>query len=75
MYLGFSRTEGVKMPWKQLFWGVICSLITGAAAFLLYDRLVSPDAAKLALVAQCVAIGGVAMVLYLIAMGPMVPTK
>jgi type IV secretory pathway VirB3-like protein len=24
---------------------------------------------------QCVAIGGVAMVLYLIAMGPMVPTK
>jgi peptidoglycan biosynthesis protein MviN/MurJ (putative lipid II flippase) len=75
MYLGFSRTEGVKMPWKQLFWGVICSLITGAAAFLLYNRLVSPDAAKLALVAQCVAIGGVAMVLYLIAMGPMVPTK
>jgi peptidoglycan biosynthesis protein MviN/MurJ (putative lipid II flippase) len=75
MYIGFSRTEGVKMPWKQLFWGVVCSLITGGAAFLLYDRLVSPDAAKLALVAQCVAIGGVAMVLYLIAMGPMVPTK
>ena len=75
MYVGFSRADGVKMPWKQLFWGVICSLITGAAAFLLYDRFVPADAGKLALVARCVAIGGVAMVLYLVAMGPMVPTK
>jgi putative peptidoglycan lipid II flippase len=75
MYIGFSRTEGVKMPWKQLFWGVVCSLITGGAAFLLYDRFVSPEASKLALVAQCVAIGGISMVLYLIAMGPMVPTR
>ena len=75
MYFGFSRTEGVKMPWNQLFWGVVCSLLTGAAAFLLYDRFVSPDASKAALVVRCMAIGGAAMVLYLIAMGPMVPTK
>ncbi len=75
MYLGFSRTEGVKMPWKQLFWGVLSSLVMGATAFLVYNRLVSPDLSKLALVAQCVGIGVLAMVLYLICMGPMVPTK
>ena len=75
MYAGFARSEGVKMPKKQLFWGVLSSLLMGGAAWLIYDRFVSSDLPKLALVVQCMGIGMVGMVLYLLCMGPMVPTK
>ena len=75
MYLGFSRTEGVKMPWKQLFWGVVSSLVMGVAAWLAYAFLIAGEEGKLMLVVKCCAVGLAGMVLYLICMGPMVPTR
>ena len=74
MYIGFARTEGVVMPRKQLFWGVLSSLLMGGAAFFLYQRFIEGTASKLALVGKCCGVGVVGMVLYLICMGPMVPT-
>ena len=75
MYLGFARTEGVKMPWKQLFWGVLSSLVMGAAAAWVYRAFIAAESAKLALVVKCCGVGLAGMVLYLICMGPMVPTR
>ena len=75
MYLGFARTEGVKMPWKQLFWGVVSSVIMGVAAWLVYRTFLSAESAKLMLVLKCCGVGFAGMILYLICMGPMVPTR
>lgn len=75
LYGLFARTEGVRMPLKQLFWGVVSSLVMGAAAFWVYARLVPDDLGKGALVAACLGIGLCGMVLYLLCMGPMVPTR
>ena len=75
MYLVFARTEGVVMPKKQLFWGVLSSLIMGGAAFLLYGRFMEGTVSKAALVGKCMGVGAAGMVLYLLCMGPMVPTK
>ena len=75
MYIGFARTEGVTMPKKQLFWGVVFSLLVGGGAWFLYDRFIAAESAKLALVAKCCGVGVIGMVLYLLCMGSMVPTK
>lgn len=75
MYAGFARTEGVRMPVRQLCWGVVSSLVMGGAAWAVYHWLVPEGLSKAALVAVCVGIGLCGMVLYLLCMGPMVPTK
>ena len=75
MYMGFARTEGVQMPRKQLFWGVLSALVMGAAAFWIYDCFLAAETAKLMLVVKCCGVGLAGMVLYLLCMGPMVPTR
>ena len=74
LYVGFARSERVKLPRKQLFFGVVFSLLIWLGSRLAYSSLIPTDASKPALVAQCIGIGVVAMILYLILMGPMVPT-
>ena len=47
----------------------------GAAAAWVYRAFVAAESAKLALVVKCCGVGLAGMVLYLICMGPMVPTR
>lgn len=75
LYLAFARSEGVKMPVKQLVWGTAASLLMGAAAFGIYTRFIADTGSKLGLVAKCGGLGLVCMLLYLLLLGPMVPTR
>ncbi len=75
MYAGFARRGGCKMPIKQLFWGVLFSLFLGGGAFWGYRRFLSELTSKVTLVAVCGGIGLVCLALYLVLMGPMVPTQ
>lgn len=75
MYAGFARKGGCKMPVKQLFWGVLFSLLLGGGAFWLYRSFLSGISGKLTLVAACGGIGLACVILYLALMGSMVPTQ
>ncbi len=77
LYYGFARGEkAVKFPRKQLFFGTLWSLVIGIAAYVVYDRLIVPmDLGKLPLVILCLAVGGILMILYIVLMGNMIPTR
>ena len=75
MYGAFGRGKGVKMPVKQLVFGVLFSLLMGVAAYAVYALFISAETSKVMLVLKCGAVGVIGMLLYLIAMGSMVPTK
>ena len=75
MYLGFARTEGVTVPVGHLVRGTVASLVMGAGVYMAYLYFVAATASKLMLVVKCVALGALGMVLYLLLMGPLVPTR
>ncbi len=77
LYWYFAKGDrSVEMPKKQLFFGTLWSLVIGVAAYLAYDLWIARlDLGKIPLMVLCLAVGAVLMVLYLILMGPMVPTK
>lgn len=75
LYVCFARGgQGVKLPVKQLLWGTILSVLLGVAAFWSYHLFFENTASKLTMVVVCLCIGVVGMLLYLLLMGPMVPT-
>jgi len=75
MYMGFGRGKAVKMPVKQLVFGVLFSFLMGIGAYVVYNLFIAAETSKVLLVVKCGGVGVIGMVLYLIAMGSMVPTK
>ena len=75
MYLVFARTEGVTLPRKQLIFGVVFSVLMGVGAYAVYALFIAAETSKLMLVAKCVGVGIVGMLVYLIGMGSMLPTR
>lgn len=73
-YLAFARKGNAKIPRKQLFWGVVFSLCLGGSARFIYVKFIADTISKGWMVLQCVGVGIAGMLLYLILMGPMVPT-
>ena len=75
MYMRFGRGKGVKMPVKQLVFGVLFSILMGIGAYAVYSLFIAAEPSKILLVVKCGTVGVIGMLLYLIAMGSMVPTK
>ena len=75
MYAGFGRGKTVKMPAKQLFFGVLFSFLMGIGAYVVYSLFIAAETSKILLVIKCGGVGVIGMLLYLLAMGSMVPTK
>lgn len=76
LYIRFARGgQGVKMPVKQLLWGTVLSVLLGVAALWSYHFFLGNTASKLTMVVVCLCIGVVGMLLYLLLMGTMVPTR
>ncbi len=77
LYWYFARGDkSVQMPKKQLFFGTLWSLVIGAAAYFLYNYWIAAmDLGKIPLMLVCLAVGAVLMAIYLVLMGPMVPTR
>ncbi|MBR5534652.1 MAG: hypothetical protein IKU62_07390 [Ruminiclostridium sp.] len=76
LYVFFARSgHGVKMPVKQLFWGTVLSVLLGMAAFWSHRLILADDAGKLMMVLVCMGIGVIGMLVYLLLMGSMVPTR
>ena len=75
MYMRFGRGKGVKMPVKQLVFGVLFSILMGIGAYAVYGLFIAAETSKILLVIKCGGVGVIGMVLYLLAMGSMVPTK
>ena len=75
LYVRFARSEGVRMPVRQLVWGTAASLLMGAGVYLVYLRFIAGTVSKLMLTAKCLGLGVAGMVLYLLLMGPVVPTR
>lgn len=76
LYICFARGgQGVKMPVKQLFWGTLLSVLLGIAAAWARNLLLDDTASKLTMILVCLGIGVVGMLVYLLLMGAMVPTR
>ena len=63
------------MPVKQLVFGVLFSCLMGIGAYVVYGLFIAAETSKILLVVKCGTVGVIGMLLYLIAMGSMVPTK
>lgn len=74
-YVWFARQGGVPLPKRALLRGLLLALGLGVAARRGYDWALADGASKLGLVAGCLALGGAALGLYLVGMGPRVPAR
>jgi len=53
----------------------VFSVLTGVGAYAVYTLFIAAETSKLMLVAKCVGVGIVGMLVYLVGMGSMLPTK
>lgn len=73
-YIGFSRAGKISIPKKELLWGTGLSILLGMGARILYVQFFE-TASKGWLVLQCGCAGVVAILLYLLLMGSMIPSR
>ena len=66
--------EKTALPWKEILWSGALSLLLGLGAHEIYLHWIAGDG-KLLLVVKCAVVGVIGMALYLLAMGPVGPTR